>query len=65
MTEHPRKLRPQDATEYTDAKDFIDRMMPVLRATVDVELMRKRILGLPVSRARGTGPQVVPPESDD
>lgn len=60
MTEHPRNVRAQDETEYTDAADYIDRMMPVLRATVEVELMRKRVLGLPISPARGEGPQAVP-----
>ena len=62
MTEHPRNVRAQDDAGYTNAADYIDRMMPVLRATVEVELMRKRVLGLPVSRARRTGPQAVPSE---
>ena len=51
MTKHD-NMRQQRDEGPRDLDDWLERMMPVLRATVEVELMRKRALGLPISVAR-------------
>lgn len=50
MTEHPR-LRPQDDDiERLGTREYLSRLMPIMQATVELELMRKRAHGLPVSK---------------
>lgn len=53
MTEHPRNVRAQDDDiERMGVSEYMRRMLPVMRATVEVELMRKRALDLPISEAK-------------
>lgn len=54
MTKHD-NIRTQRGDGTGDLNEWLDRMMPVLRATVEVELMRKRALGLPISEPRADG----------
>ena len=49
MNDDCRNVRVQPGASDEDFRDWLERMVPVLRATVEVELMRKRALGLPIS----------------